>query len=124
LSNLRSFMSGIHYRLSINSEHDFHIATYLLFTSLNIGVVSAEECSAQGRADVVVKTPTHIYVFELKYDGAAESAIKQIDEKGYLVKYETDNRQVVKIGANFDSKSRTLNSWIIDDGNEQKSKTF
>ncbi|MCQ2234451.1 MAG: ATP-binding protein [Paludibacteraceae bacterium] len=124
LSNLRSFMSGIHYRLSINSEHDFHIATYLLFTSLNIGVVSAEECGAQGRADVVVKTPTHIYVFELKYDGTAESAIKQIDEKGYLVKYETDNRQVVKIGANFDSKSRTLNSWIIDDGNEQKSKTF
>ena len=28
-----------------------------------------------------------IYVIELKYDGSAEAALKQIDDKGYLVPY-------------------------------------
>ena len=43
--------------------------------------------SARGRADAVVKTPQYIYVFEFKLGGTAEEALKQIDDKGYLIPY-------------------------------------
>ena len=38
------------------------------------------------------------------YDGSAEEAIKQIDEKGYLIPYSADGKRVFKIGVNYDSK--------------------
>ena len=50
----------------------------------------AEVKSARGRADAVVKTPKFIYVFEFKLNGTAEEALKQIDEKGYLIPYQAD----------------------------------
>lgn len=49
--------------------------------------IKVEEKSAIGRADAVLQLPNTIYVFELKYDGSAEDALKQIDDKGYLIPY-------------------------------------
>lgn len=57
--------------------------------------------SARGRADAVVKTNSHIFVFEFKLEGTAEVALKQIDDKGYLIPYTLDGRSLVKIGVNF-----------------------
>ena len=73
--------------------------------------VESEVRSAVGRADIVLKTGTHIYVFELKVDGSAEDALKQIDSKGYLVPYTADGRKLVKVGVNFDSATRTVSGW-------------
>lgn len=36
--------------------------------------------------DAVVKTPKYIYIL----NGTAEQALQQIDEKGYLIPYQTD----------------------------------
>ena len=74
----------------------------------------AEVRSAKGRADAVVKTPDYIYVFEFKLSGSAEEAIKQIDEKGYLIPYSADERQLIKIGVDFDPEERNLGDWIIE----------
>lgn len=38
-----------------------------------------------GRVDMVVWMPDAVYVFELKKDGTAQEALKQIDEKGYTI---------------------------------------
>ena len=72
-----------------------------------------EENSAIGRADAVVYMPDAVYVFELKYDGSAEDALKQIDDKGYLVPYSADGKRLYKIGVNYDSRQRTIGNWII-----------
>lgn len=72
-----------------------------------------EEDSAVGRADAVVYMPNAVFVFELKFDGSAEDAIKQIDEKGYLIPYSADGKRLVKIGINYDSNQRTISDWII-----------
>ena len=61
----------------------------------------------------VVYMPDAVYVFELKYDGSAEEAIRQIDEKGYLIPYSADGKRLFKIGVNFDSNQRTISDWII-----------
>ena len=42
--------------------------------------------------DAVVYMPDAVFVFELKYDGSAEEAIRQIDEKGYLIPYSADGK--------------------------------
>ena len=69
-----------------------------------------------GRADAVLHLPTAIYVFELKYDGSAEDALKQIDDKGYLIPYSADGKRLYKVGVNYDSSTRTIGDWIVREG--------
>ena len=73
----------------------------------------AEVRSARGRADAVVKTPKYIYVFEFKLDGTAEEALQQIDEKGYLIPYQADGRELLKIGVNFSKTERNIERWVV-----------
>ena len=82
-------------------------------------MTNTEVRSAAGRADAVVETDDAVYVFEFKLDGSADEALKQIDDKGYLIPYSatlTENgtpKKLVKIGANFDNEKRTLGEWKI-----------
>ena len=73
----------------------------------------AEIRSAKGRADAVVKTKDYIYVFEFKLDGSVEDALRQIDERGYLLPYKADGRKLVKIGVSFSKEERNLDAWKI-----------
>ena len=75
--------------------------------------IKVEEDSAVGRADAVLHFPDAVYVFELKFDGSAEDAIKQIDDKGYLIPHSAEGKQLYKIGVNYDSEQRTISDWII-----------
>ena len=110
MQRITTFFASIPYDLNNKTEKHFHTLFYLLFSMTGL-YVESEVKSAVGRADIVIKTETHIYVFELKLDGSAEDALKQIDSKGYLVPYRTDGRKVVKVGVNFDSASRTVRDW-------------
>jgi hypothetical protein len=73
--------------------------------------IRTEVKSARGRADMVMYTAHTIYVFEFKVNHTAESALKQIDDKGYMIPYEADARNLVKCGVEFSSKLRTLKEW-------------
>lgn len=69
--------------------------------------------TASGRIDLIVKTPLYLYVFEFKMNKSAEEAMKQIDSKDYLLPFKSDNRQIIKIGANFSDKIHSISDWII-----------
>jgi hypothetical protein len=112
MTKLKSFLSGISNRLSNKNERDFQTVFYLIFNLMG-AYIRVEENSAIGRADAVVHTADAVYVFELKYDGSAEDAIRQIDDKGYLIPYSADGKRLFKIGVNYDSDLRTLGDWII-----------
>ena len=112
---LRAYLASISNRLSNKSERDVQTVFYLIF-SLMGAYVRVEEDSAIGRADVVIHLPDTIFVIELKYDGSAQEALKQIDDKGYLIPYHTEGKRLIKIGVNFDSKQRTLGEWVIKEG--------
>ena len=113
LERMRAYLASISNRLSNKSERDVQTVFYLIFSLMGANV-RVEECSAIGRADVVIYFPDTIYVMELKYDGSAEAAIKQIDGKGYLVPYSASGKRLVKIGVNYDSAKLTLGDWIIE----------
>lgn len=98
----------------MNHGRGFQTIFYLIFRLMG-QYVDTEVKSATGRADVVVKMQDAIYVFEFKMDGSAAEALAQINGKGYAIPYQTDHRKVVKIGASFDSVTRTVGEWIIEE---------
>ena len=109
---LKAYLASISNRLSNKNERDFQTVFYLIFNLMG-AYMRVEENSAIGRADAVVYMPDAVFVFELKYDGSAEEAIRQIDEKGYLIPYSADGKRLFKIGVNYDSSQRTIGDWII-----------
>lgn len=55
----------------------------------------------------------YIYVMEFKFDGSAEEALQQIEEKRYILPFAKDNRKIVKVGVNFSSKTRNIEKWLV-----------
>ena len=69
-------------------EAFYKLLMYVVFTLLN-SKVDTEVKSILGRADVVVKTKSDIFVIELKVDDSVDQALSQIDNKGYAIPYKT-----------------------------------
>lgn len=112
LERTRAFFASIPNDLENKTEKHYQTVFYLLFRLMG-QYIDTEVKSAVGRADVVMKTAQTIYVFEFKLNGTAEQALEQIDSKGYAIPYVADHRAVVKIGASFDTATRTLGEWKI-----------
>lgn len=115
MNRLKAYLSSISNRLSNKNERDFQTVFYLIFNLMG-AFIKVEEESAIGRADAVLQLPNTIYVFELKYDGSAEDALRQIDDKGYLIPYTASGKKLVKVGVNYDSTQRTIGEWLIRKG--------
>ncbi len=107
---IKVFFAGIPYYLEGKDERHYHAILYTLLTAFGADI-SAEEPSAKGRADIILKMPKGIYVIEIKYDDTADNAIKQIDQRGYADKYRLDGRPVTKVGISFSSKERNITEW-------------
>ena len=113
LHRLRCFFADFPYELNAKTERHYQVVFYIVFKLMG-QFTQAEVKSARGRADAVVCTADYIYVFEFKLDGTAEAALRQIDEKGYLLPYEADGRQLVKVGVSFDAEERNLGEWLVE----------
>lgn len=107
---LRVFLSGFPYDAHLNREKDFQAILYTVFETLNF-TIRAEARTAAGRVDILVQTPTAIFVMELKIDKTADEALGQIDDRRYALPWRHDGRRVFKVGINFSSKERTVTEW-------------
>ena len=92
-------------------ERYFHYTFYLIFRILSTYLVLTEKQQSEGRADCIIETQTDVFIFEFKLDGTAEEALQQIEERGYARPYEADTRKIHLIGANFSSKTGTIEGW-------------
>jgi hypothetical protein len=118
LTSMRSYFAALPYPdggkavLEQEETAEWHYSRifFMLFSFMNRNI-HTEVHSARGRADMVMYTAHTIYVFEFKVNHTAEEALKQIDEKGYMVPYEADGRKLVKCGVSFSSKLRTIERW-------------
>ena len=93
-----------------SSEGHFTAMLYVMFSFLSKFVYSQVRV-AKGRMDIVVKTERSVYVMELKLDGSVDQALRQIDDRNYAIPWQSDGRRVVKVGINFSTKERTIESW-------------
>ena len=112
MERLKVFFAGIPYELNDNTERHYQVIFHIVFTLMG-QFIQSEVRSARGRADAVVQAKDAVYVFEFKLNGTAEAALKQIEEKGYLIPYSLDGRQLVKIGVDFDKETRNIRQYII-----------
>ena len=132
LTALRSYIAKIPYDIITKEEWDnkesresfYKLLMYMSFSMLN-SIVDTEVKSVLGRADVVVKTKSDIYVLELKVDDSVDNALAQIDSKGYPIPYEADGRKVTKCGVIISSAACNIVHWraVDEEGNvvdEQK----
>ena len=113
MQRLQSFFAGAKFdQVAKDTENWFQNVVFIVTTLCGL-YIEAEHQTSNGRIDLVLKTDKYIYVLELKYDGSAEDALKQIDDKGYTLPWQSDGRIVIKVGANFSSSLRRLDGWII-----------
>ena len=112
MERMKSFFADIPYELNTKTERHYQVIFYLVFKLMG-QYVDAEVRSAKGRADAVVKTKDRIYVFEFKLEGTVDEALKQIDEKGYLLPYRTDGRELVKVGVSFNAEERNIGEYKV-----------
>jgi len=62
-----------------------------------------------------LETDKYVYIFEFKRDDSAENALKQINDMNYAAPYAADKRTLYKIGVNFNSKTRQLVEWKVEE---------
>ena len=94
------------------TEAYYHRFFYFFFKMLH-REVEAECRSSRGAADIIVKTPKFVYIFEIKINSSPEIALRQIEEKGYATPFLVDSRQLIKVGINCSTELRTLDRWTI-----------
>jgi hypothetical protein len=114
LTRLKAFFADFSSELNDKTERHYQVVFYLVFKQMG-QFCDAEVRSARGRADAVVKTQDSIYIFEFKLNGSAEAALKQINDKGYLIPYMADNRKQIKVGVMFDASERNIGQWLIEE---------
>ena len=113
LSLMQSYLAGIPNDLENKTEKHYQTIIYLIFSLLG-HYIQSEVKSAIGRADAVCRTRNRLYVFEFKVDGSADDALRQIDDKGYLIPYKAeDGLELSKVGVNISTKTRTIDSWKV-----------
>ncbi|MCC8113616.1 MAG: ATP-binding protein [Bacteroidales bacterium] len=88
-------------------ERTYHIIIHMICQMIKVEAQS-EVAFSGGRADMVIETKKFVYVIEYKLDSPASEALRQIDEKGYLLPWHADDRKVYKIGISFSSNDRNI----------------
>jgi hypothetical protein len=96
-----------------SSEGLYHGLIHIVFNYLGLAMQS-EAHSSKGRADVVVQTLTHIYIFEFKINKSAEEAFQQIIDNEYADKYRACEKPILAIGVNFNTTRRKMDVWKQD----------
>ena len=122
LTELRSYIASLPYDIITKKEwmakksrEDFYkLLMYVIFSLLN-SKVNTEVKSIRGRADVVIKTKSDIFVLELKVDGSVEAALSQIESTGYAIPYAADGRKLTKCGVAISSEARNITHWRVVD---------
>ncbi|MDE6010219.1 MAG: ATP-binding protein [Muribaculaceae bacterium] len=114
LDMVRSFFAGIPANVTRkDTELFFENNLFMLFRLIGIDA-RAEWWTSDGRIDMLLVLPDYMYVMELKLDRSAEEALAQIDTKEYVLPWTYDDREVFKIGINFNSSKRNIDCWKVE----------
>lgn len=113
MKRLTTFFASTNYQVAGNAELYFQNALYLIFKIMGFHI-QVEFPTSDGRIDVIMQTADYIYIIECKLDGSADEALRQIEEKQYAAPFAMDKRRLIKIGINFSSKTRGVESWRVE----------
>ena len=111
---LKSLFSSILYNNYVRNELSNYEGYYasIIFTflsSLGYDTVG-EDVTNKGRIDLTLKTSNDIFIFEFKVD-LKEDPIKQIKDRKYYEKYQSENKKIYIVGINFDSELKNISEF-------------
>ena len=115
LQHLQTFLGTIPYCDNTNYEGHYQQMLFVIFTLLSAYMVDVEVRTPKGRVDMVLRTETHLYLFELKLNKSAEAAMRQIDLKEYPKRFALCGLPIVKVGINFDAEKHTIADWEVEE---------
>jgi hypothetical protein len=115
---IQSFLSGIPFLPGdkevladvVKCEAYYHKVFYIVVAMLNNGA-RGQVRQALGMPDIVIETRKYIYVIELKIDSTPGVALRQLEEMNYALPFAMDGRELVKLGVNFSTEKRTIDTW-------------
>ena len=110
LDRLTAFFSGNSYMIQGDLELYFQNVMSIMLKMMGL-YVKTEYQTSNGRIDIVFDTDKYVYIIELKRDESAETALKQIEEKGYDKPFLASGKQIIKLGINFSSETKTIDGW-------------
>jgi hypothetical protein len=110
MNELIPFLAAIPCDLTIKQEKYYQTVIHLIFRMLGL-YCQSEVKIASGRIDTVVETGNYMDCFEFKLDGSAEEALRQIDDKEYLLPWHNSGKKLVKVGVSFNSEKRNIGEW-------------
>ena len=113
MPHLKAFYDKFPYTIINNNERHYQAVMFTIFTMLGEDV-KVEHTTSDGRIDLVLKTDKSIFIFELKYEKAADAAMAQISGKDYAKAFADDGRKVVKVAVNFSEDQRSIEDWVIE----------
>ena len=115
LQHLQTFLGTLPYCDNTNYEGHYQQMLFVIFTLLSAYMVDIEVRTPRGRVDMVLRTATHLYLFELKLGKSADAAMRQIDLKEYPKRFTLCGLPIVKVAINFDMDKHTITDWIVDE---------
>ena len=114
LRHLQTFLATVPYCAGTNFEGHYQQMLFVIFTLLSAYMVDVEVRTSKGRVDMVVRSRTRLYLFELKVGKSAAEAMAQIDMKRYAERFALCGLPVVKVGVSFDMESHNIAEWKIE----------
>jgi hypothetical protein len=115
MNELIPFLAAIPYDLAIRQEKYYQTVIHLIFRMLGL-YCRSEVKTATGRIDTLVEAGNYMYCFEFKLNGTAEEALRQIDDKGYLLPWQNRGKKLIKVGVSFDAEKRNIGGWKAVNG--------
>ena len=117
LEMLQTYLGTVPYCAGTDTEGHYQQMMYVIFSILD-NYVDVEVRTPRGRVDMVLRTATHLYIFELKLNKNAEAAMRQIDLKEYPERFALCGLPVVKVGINFDIEKHTIADWEVEEAQQ------
>ncbi len=110
MNRFTAFLSDNSYEIQGKLELYFQNTMSVMFRMMGL-YVKTEYRTSNGRIDIIIDTDKYVYIIELKMDQSPEVALGQIEEKGYDKPFLASGKQIIKLGINFSSETRTIDGW-------------
>ena len=112
IEHLKVFFYGFPFSMDNEKANELHYHSILYTALASFGAdITANQETALGKADLVLKMPKTIYVIELKYNRSANAAMRQIEQREYAKAHLDSGKRIVKLAINFSSKERNIESY-------------
>ena len=113
--SVNSLLASIPYQVIPKENENYYSSLiYVLLRTLGY-MVASELSSYHGRADAVIKTKNHIYIFEYKMaPTTAAEGINQIKTKGYADEFMSDPRKKIAVSIVIDREKRQVSEYLTE----------